>query len=162
MFNNIKKRWNNFLLCIKYPIIIPRTIPKGRMNTNFFKYTWLDYFPKGWRKLGLEFFKELQTALNKLPKDSRKSFHIYDIKEKYGQLCIYPNWYLEDISYIITKYEKLSKKTCLYCGGKARWLTKGYIVPVCNHCKKELKHKYKFNSMYKKSKKKGNRQWKTR
>ena len=50
MFKSLKQRWNNFILCIKYPVIIPRTMIKNRMCTNFFSHTWLDHFPKGWRK----------------------------------------------------------------------------------------------------------------
>ena len=152
MFKGLKQRWNNFILCIKYPIIIPRTMNKDKMCTNFFSHTWLDHFPIGWRKLGLEFFKELQEALNKYPKGERKSFRIYDLKEKYGRLTMHFNWYTNEVDQIVTKYEKISAKTCVACGRKAHWLTKGYVVPMCNHCKKEYKHKYKFTPMYKKYK----------
>ena len=154
MFKSLKQRWNNFILCIKYPVIIPRTMIKNRMCTNFFSHTWLDHFPKGWRKaFGIQFFKELQDALNKYPKEERKSFRIYDIKEKYGSLRVHPNWYTNEISQVIDKYERLSAKTCIDCGKKAHWLTKGWIMPLCNHCKKEYKHKYKFQPLFRKNKK---------
>lgn len=153
MFKNLKIKLTNIILCIKYPIIIPRTMIKDRMCTNFFSHTWLDNFPIGWRKLGLDFFKELQEALNKYPKDERKSFRIYDIKEKYGRLAIHFNWYTDEVDQVVTKYEKISSKTCVACGDKARWLTKGYVVPMCNKCKREYKHKYKFIPLYKNHKK---------
>lgn len=153
MFNNIKKRWNNFLLCIKYPIIIPRELNTNKMCTGFFSRTWLDSLPEGWRKaFGIKFFEELQNAVNQYPKEERKAFRIYNIKEKFGKLQIHLSMYTYEFDQIFNKYEKISAKTCVFCGNKAYWLTKGYIVPMCNHCKKEYKNKYKFTPMYKKCK----------
>lgn len=152
MFKSLKQRWKNLLLCIKYPVIIPRNFNTNKMCTGFFSHTWLDNFPIGWRKLGLDLFKELQEVINKYPKEERKAFRIYGVKEKFGKLQMHLSAYTSDIDEILTKYEKISSKTCVACGNKAYWLTKGYIVPMCNHCKKEYKHKYKFTPMYKKYK----------
>lgn len=154
MFKGLKQRWYNFILCIKYPIIIPRTMIKDRMCTNFFSHTWLDHFPEGWKNLGLNFFKELQEVLNKSPKDERKSFRIYDIKEKFGSLRIHLSWFTDAIEQVVNKYEKLSAKTCIYCGRKARWKTVGWVEPLCNHCRKEYTHKYKVEPLYRKHKRK--------
>ena len=152
------KRWNNFLLCIKYPIIIPRNLNTNKMCTDLFSCTWLDSLPVGWCKsFGIMFFAELQKAINRYPKEERKAFRIYDIKEKFGKLQVHLSMYTSEIDQILDKYAALSAKTCVACGSKAYWLTKGYVVPMCNKCKKEYKHKYKFISIFKRRKSKWQR-----
>lgn len=39
--------------------------------------------------------------------------------------CIFP---------ITDNYENLSSKTCINCGKPAKYITKGYICPYCEHC----------------------------
>lgn len=149
------ERWTNFKLWWKYPFIRPRTLTHDKYCSEFFKYTLLHLMPKGWTKaFGNKFCEDLNDALMCCNKSIRKTFRIYDMKEKHGRLQVSCNWYTPEINEVLYKYEKLSAKTCVACGNKAYWLTKGYIVPMCNHCKREYKNKYKFTPMYKKYRRK--------
>lgn len=152
----LKERWNNFKLWLKYPFIRPRTMARDKYCSNFFGYTLLHFMPKGWYKaFGISFCEDLKKALSGYTRTVRNSFRIYDIKEKYGRLQFSCNWYTPEIDNVIRKYEKLSERTCICCGDKAKWLSKGYILPYCNNCMKKVKHEIKFTSIYKKGKKHG-------
>lgn len=132
---NLKTRWNNLKLVHKYPFLYPRNVWTGKKVFTFYEYTMFDFMPKGWRKaFGLTFCEELKEALHKLPKDELKSFWIYDIKEKYGTLRISCTWYTKEIDDVISKYEKLSQKTCINCGKPAEVITRGWISPYCKEC----------------------------
>lgn len=153
---SLSERWNNFKLWWKYPFIRPRSIYGDKYCGQFFKYTLLDLIPDGWNKVfGISFCKDLKKVLDTYDKGTRKSFRIYDIKEKYGSLRISCNWYTPEINNVIHKYEKLSQKTCIHCGHKAKWLSKGYVLPYCNDCMKKVKHEIRFVSLFKKGHKHG-------
>ena len=60
---------------------------------------------------------------------------IEQLKEKYGEMRLYPNFYTEKIEDIIEKYTIISQTTCINCGKKAKWLSTGWICPFCDDCK---------------------------
>ena len=152
----LKERWKNFKLWWKYPFIRPRTADKDKYCSKFFSYTLLDSMPEGWlKRFGVELCEDLKKALAKGDRNIKKSFRIYEIKEKYGYLKITCNWYTAPITDVLRKYEKLSRKTCIHCGHRAKWLSKGYVLPYCNDCMKVVKHSVKFVSLYKKGKRNG-------
>ena len=152
------ERWENFKLWWKYPFIRPRTMTHDKYCSEFFSYTLLQAFPKGWLKaFGIQFCEDLKKALAHYNKGIQKTFRIYDIREKYGKLQVLCNWYTPEINEVLRKYEKLSQKTCIYCGHKAKWLSKGYILPYCNDCMKKVKHDVKFVSIFKRRKSKWQR-----
>lgn len=153
---NLVERWRNFKLWWKYPFIRPRSADNDKYCSNFFDYTYLSFFPKGWYKaFGIAFCDDLKKALSNCDADVRRSFRIQDIKEKFGKLQIACNWYTPDVERVLYKYEKLSQKTCINCGHKAKWLSKGYVLPYCNDCMKKVKHELKFVSIFKKGHKHG-------
>jgi len=39
---------------------------------------------------------------------------------------------------IISKYEKLSYKTCIICGKPAKYMSRGWISPYCEDCAREF------------------------
>lgn len=145
IIEEIKNRYYNFKILIKYPIFWPRNVWTGKKIIRFFDYTLLDCIPKGWKKaFGLQMAEEIQEYLNTLPKKERKKFIITQIKEKYGSLRIYMNYYTKELDKIISKYEKLSEITCVICGQKATYMSVGYILPYCDNCKnKDKSQKYK-------------------
>lgn len=152
----LKERWNNFKLWWKYPFIRPRTMTYDKYCSNFFSYTLLHSMPEGWLKaFSIDFCNDLKKALSGYTKDVRKSFRIYDIKEKYGYLRVSCNWYTPEIDEVIKKYEKISRKTCVHCGHKAKWLSKGYVLPFCKECAKRVHNHIKFTPIYRKGKKNG-------
>lgn len=97
-------------------------------------WTSSQYFdlPDGWRKcFGLKICKEIKKELKKT---KNKEYHVTQIKEKFGSLRWYSNHTTESIEKIIEKYEKISARTCIYCGKETDYLTLGWIVPICMSC----------------------------
>ena len=77
-------------------------------------------------------------------------FEVYQIKEKFGSLTIYWGWEFRDytdeedmdlkelagiVNNIIDKYKKISEHTCVQCGGKATFLSDGWVIPWCDNCR---------------------------
>lgn len=131
------KETKNYFFCKKYPFIKVRNVWNGHFMG--YEYTRYDHIPEGWRKaFGMQLLEEIAKEFkkNKVPK---RKWELYlqwqDIKEKWGQLCLYASA-PEYIHNILRKYEKLSIKYCIYCGKPATHLTSGYILPVCDECDK--------------------------
>ena len=103
------------------------------------KYTELDALEDGWRKaFGLQICQEIKESLLRSGgKKLLKEYRITQIKEKYGHLEWYSNWYTKEITKIIQKYEYISFRTCINCGRPAYGYTGGYIRPYCEDCSDE-------------------------
>ena len=99
-------------------------------------YTELDSMDKGWKDaFGMNFCKDLRKALIKTGGYKLLfRFRILQIKEKYGILEVYCIGYNDEINKVISKYSKLSEKTCIRCGKPATWISKGWISPYCDDC----------------------------
>lgn len=99
-------------------------------------YTELDSMDKGWREaFGMNFCKDLKKALIRTGGYKLLfGFRILQIKEKYGRLEVYCIGYNDEINKVISKYSKLSEKTCIRCGKPATWISKGWISPYCDDC----------------------------
>lgn len=104
-------------------------------------FTWLDSLEVGWRKhFGAHLCYELKEALIK--DDCLDKFEFLDIKEKYGELRLYAWGYGDNAHDVLAKYEELSKYICGHCGNPARYITSGWIYPLCEHCIKEINGSY--------------------
>ena len=99
-------------------------------------YTELDSMDKGWKDaFGMNFCKDLRKALIRTGGYKLLfRFRILQIKEKYGRLEVYCIGYNDEINKVISKYSKLSEKTCIRCGKPATWISKGWISPYCDDC----------------------------
>lgn len=87
----------------------------------------------GWRKsFGIQMCKELKAALKR--HGQLHTYHITDVKEKWGALNIYDDGAPEEVHDILLKYEYISSRTCIRCGRRAKYMTKGYILPFCEDC----------------------------
>lgn len=130
----------NKSLCEKYPFLVPRNRFSGEVVKDYdYSYTELDAMPDGWRKaFGEQICEEIQKELSLLPEKARLDYRITQIKEKYGSLCWYCNWYTDEISKIIRKYERISERTCIKCGAPATKISLGWISPWCDECAKEV------------------------
>lgn len=96
-------------------------------------YTELDAMDTGWRKaFGIQMCKEIKIALKK--HHYLYKYRITQIKEKYGSLRWYDAGAPEEVYKIISKYEKISAKTCVICGKPAKYISKGWISPYCENC----------------------------
>ena len=104
-------------------------------------FTWLDGLEVGWRKhFGAHLCRELKEALIK--DDCLNKFEFLDIKEKYGELRLYAWGYGDNTRNVLAKYEELSKYICGHCGNPARYITGGWIYPLCERCIKEINGSY--------------------
>ena len=109
--------------------------------------TELDFMPYGWRAaFGEKMCEEINDELMTWPQESREKFRIVEIKEKWAHLCFYTNITSPDLEQIINKYSLISRLTCMYCGGPARWIARGWYEPICQECAEE--HMQHINSSY--------------
>lgn len=116
-----------------------------RVTMNGITYE-LKLLPDGWVKAFIsDLRKELSDAVGSYVND----FEVFQIKEKYGVMRLYWGWKDRDytseeeldlknitteVDKIISKYEKISKNTCVVCGKPATKMTTGFIMPMCDYC----------------------------
>ena len=116
-----------------YPLQLIHCLPE---------YTELDALDKGWRiAFGDDICKEIKAALFK--SGGYKAlfrYRITQIKEKWGQLEWYCNYCPKEVDDIISKYQKISRRTCIVCGKPAKWQSSGWIAPFCDDCIKDTKY----------------------
>ena len=95
-------------------------------------YTGLKKCGKGWDNL-------IEETLKKLP----DHVIIDNIKEKFGELCIYPREYIKDIDEILFDAQRKSKTICELCGIQDSSVDKQYYIDgswlrtLCAKCRKE-------------------------
>lgn len=104
----------------------------------------VEFLPDGWVDT---FVPELKKELVDVLGSYVDYFEVLQIKEKYGALRMYWRWTDRDytdaeakdlntlyteIESVIHKYEQISEKTCVVCGGVATKLTTGWVMPVCD------------------------------
>ena len=92
-------------------------------------YEWLNLIPQGWVNLARKMVEECEAI--------DPSYHICDLKEKWGILDITSNYdmtYWREIDIIENKYEELSARTCCICGKPATKISTGWICPFCDDC----------------------------
>lgn len=130
----------NSKLCIKYPILAPRSYLTGEVVNNYmYEYTELDQIPVGWRvAFGEQWAAEVQKAIDKLPENVREQIYIMQLKEKFGFFRQYFSHYTDELDEVIRKYELLSRRTCIKCGAPATKMSTGWISPYCNSCVEDV------------------------
>lgn len=133
---------DNKELIAEYPFLLPRNVFTDKVLDSYdYSYTLLDDMPKGWKlAFGEQMCKELKRVL--IDEGFLYDYRILQIKEKFGQLRWYDNCGSEMLWKVISKYEDLSKYTCIECGnkGKVRKLF-GWISPYCDDCYKKVKRR---------------------
>ena len=119
------QRYIKFLDWINaYPLQLLHCIPS---------YTELDAMESGWRKaFGIQMCKEIRAALLRQGWKSLFKYRIMQIKEKFGELRWYDEFSTSDIQDIISKYEDISRHTCIVCGKPATKISTGWICPYCD------------------------------
>lgn len=143
MITNEVCKYNEQLI-EKYPWLLPRNVWTDEIAEDYdFSYTLLDDMPTGWRvAFGEKMCAEIQAALEKMKdKNAVNQFRVVQIKEKFGQLRFYTNFYTKEIDEVIDKYTELSGTTCITCGEKATRISTGWISPFCDACADNIKGK---------------------
>ena len=131
----------NKTLCKLYPFV---EINMPDDNPYKYSFTWLDDIPGGWRKaFGIILCDEILDVC-KTYDINPKEIQFIDIKEKYGGLDIWFNFYNENLSNevtdalyaIVLKYRDLSEMYCMNCGEKGKITSyKGWVCTLCEKCK---------------------------
>ena len=128
----------NWIICKRYPFLKIDTpvYPWIKGYTSI----WIDEMEPGWRTaFGWKLCEELRAYLKK---NNITNYHVTQVKEKYGTLCWYDNWFEIQGNYklhedVLRKYITLSSNTCVICGKPATHKSVGYILPYCSECHKE-------------------------
>ena len=131
-------------LCEKYPFLKwygdPLYMGYTEENGPSETYTWQDEIPEGWQKAFCpQIWDELKEILER--HNYLNEFRFVQIKEKYGELCLYSGLFDEITKWEI-KYGKLSEKICIHCGKPAKYMSLGWISPWCEDCAKENNNYY--------------------
>lgn len=133
-FTEVQKK--NYELCMKYPILIPKTGFDGEAADNYeYDYTELNDIPVGWANaFGEQWAADVQEVINKLPEEDREKIYILQLKEKFGSFRQYFSYTTDELDDIVRKYERLSERTCISCGAMATKISTGWISPYCDTC----------------------------
>ena len=131
----------NVFYFMRYPFLQPRNV---WTEEKYWDFNVFSSIPRGWRKA---FGKQLRDDLRKaLIKDGiLKTFYFTQIKEKYGELCLYNTGEGPETSKVIRHYEDLSVCYCINCGKPARYVTEDWIEYLCEDC---FESNFKHNDDY--------------
>lgn len=132
-----REQLKNWILCGKYPFLIPRYEWSGEILKNYdYTSTYLDDMPDGWRKaFGEMMCEEIKQELVRC--NYLNEYRILQIKEKYGELRWYDNGTPIDckVPEIIDNYSMLSQNICIICGKPDVPMThNGWDSPYCKEC----------------------------
>ena len=118
----------------------------GTIDTDY-DYTWthLDNFPRGWCKVVLKHLMQVKDVLVKY--NQLDKMIIVESKEKWGEARIYYSGIensdcYDEIDEIINHMTTETGKTCCNCGKKAKYQTRGWILPFCDKCIKRTTGRY--------------------
>lgn len=150
--------WKNFFFLLKYPFYREYNRWTGKFMG--YKYTEYDSIPNGWQ---IAFGKQLSEDIKKAGKESRKRLKKHlswrkmlyweQIKEKWGELCLYASATTE-IRAVLDRYEMMSSCYCIECGKPARYMTRGWIEYYCEKCFEENFKHFKYSETLEDLKKK--------
>ena len=132
-----EEQLHNWILCGKYPFLIPRYDWSGKIIEDYdYTSTYLDDIPVGWKiAFGEMMCEEIKQELVRC--NYLDEFRIIQAKEKFGGLRIYTNGEPIDckVQQIIDKYSTLSENICVICGKPDVPITNnGWISPYCKKC----------------------------
>ena len=135
--NYTREQLKNWILCGKYPFLIPRYEWNGEIIEEYdYTSTYLDDMPDGWKKaFGEMICEEIKQELVRC--NYLNEYRILQIKEKYGELYWYDNGTPIDckVPEIIDKYSALSQNICIICGKPdVPIIDSGWISPYCKEC----------------------------
>lgn len=124
----------NKALVERFPFLLPHNRWTDKVPEDYdYRFTELDAMPDGWRiAFGEQMCQEIKDALIEI--DYLYKYRIAQIKEKYGMLCWYDFGAPQKVYDIVSKYEDISKQTCMRCGKPATRITTGWISPYCDAC----------------------------
>lgn len=131
----------NKIITKKYPFFLPYNVWTDTLDKNYdYSYTYLDSIPTGWKNIALKCARALTKLYKKRGYSDylKNKYRISQLKEKFGEMRWYdfgaPKEIYDEHLAIIRKWEDRSAYICCNCGRKAKYLSKGYILPFCDRC----------------------------
>ena len=120
----------NKLMIEQYPFLLPRNRWTDKVSEDYnYDYNEWEAIPLGWQiAFGWKLLNELNNLLIK--HNIVDKFRITQIKEKFGELRLYCTSNKEILE-LISKYTYESQTTCIICGDKADYISRGWICPYC-------------------------------
>ncbi|MCE5305765.1 MAG: hypothetical protein ABFD00_01625 [Chloroherpetonaceae bacterium] len=111
----------------KYTIIKPD--PELKNNLMAFGFE----IGEGWMPLLIEMLDKIQMIVNNNPEYA--DVEIVQVKEKYGSMIVYLNYYYKEIEDLINEYEEKSCYICEECGqaGEIRNINNWYTALCDKH-----------------------------
>lgn len=124
----------------RYPFLLPRDWT-GEVPSNY-DYSYINCFENGWKDIFLEYCENILPWYNSLDEESKKQFYFTELKEKYGQMRIYPSFTSNEESKFNHIATIKSEWTCYSCGKQPRdskgnhliWTSRGWIEHLCKDC----------------------------
>lgn len=131
------ERIRNKKLCKRYPWLIPRNRWTDYISwvKQPYDHTELDDMPKGWRiAFGDIWCEEIDKAIR--TSGHYNDFRVEQIKEKYGSLRTYFNWYVDKLDDVTNTFEVISEHVCARCGKLDVHVINdyGWYYPLCKEC----------------------------
>lgn len=105
---------------------------------------------KGWKCLYEPIIEWIKNY--NIDKEKEQQIEIHQIKEKFGGLRFYCNFYTDELKEIIRKAEQESFRVCEFCGTKENvgHTISGWYMTCCEQCISEMsvknKREYKWKS----------------
>lgn len=92
---------------------------------------------KGWNDILKPIFEYIENYNRDKPDD--KKLIPFQIKEKWSSLCVYMNFYTDELRELIRKAENEAENTCELCGSKENVgkAYEGWITTECHECMKK-------------------------
>ena len=130
VLNYVPNLVKNTYLCARFPFL--------KFGGGFFQTTsWYWQIDYGWRKaFGIQLCKDLKEVLKR--HGCLRTYEITTVKEKFGALNIYDNGAPSEVHDILAKYEYISRRTCIECGRRAKYITQPWEEPYCEDCIKNV------------------------
>jgi len=89
---------------------------------------------KGWHPMIIELLDKIQDMVNNNPEEYL-DLRIMQIKEKFGGLRVYTNFYDEDIELLLSEYEEKSNTICEICGRPGELRENHFwLKTLCDKC----------------------------
>ncbi len=91
---------------------------------------------KGWAGVIQKHLPEISKVVEE---QKLTDFRIVQVKEKFGMLSIYCNYYIDEIDEIIDEMEEECSKTCEKCGSteNVEYRQDGWMRVTCSRCEEE-------------------------
>lgn len=106
-----------------------------------------DAFGGGWGMLWRMLIADLNPLIHKY--NLQDTFQFEEIKEKYGEIRVYHNCCIQEISDLIDSYAAISSNVCQWCGRPDSAVSKGgWVECQCKQCYEKYWSKRGYDKKY--------------